>query len=213
MNVTEIMAAWKEANNHGTYSFYERFCQLTGIPEDRVKYSFADWNRTRPERVEEIAQKHGVTVREGGSQAFLAERYWPDDPELQAIQNLTGHLGDPDSQGRLTRILDVHARLGRFPIDYAILPASPQGAGDPREGKGWPPEEDCPGCPGRAGEDGPHKMSCSSEWGPKANGRMTIPFIWGEPVIVSEMGCDCDPDGLYLCQGLGSCGAPPEVKP
>jgi hypothetical protein len=30
---------------------------------------------------------------------------------------------------------------------------------DPREGKPWPEEEDCPGCPGQ--RDGEHKFSCA----------------------------------------------------
>lgn len=29
---------------------------------------------------------------------------------------------------------------------------------DPREGKTWPPEEDCTHCPGH--KNGPHKFSC-----------------------------------------------------
>ena len=30
---------------------------------------------------------------------------------------------------------------------------------DPREGKTWPPEEDCPGCDQH--RDGPHRFGCS----------------------------------------------------
>lgn len=31
---------------------------------------------------------------------------------------------------------------------------------DLREGKNWPPEEDCPHCPGHY--QGPHKMDCAA---------------------------------------------------
>jgi len=174
MNVREIMGAWAAANAHETYPFYERFFQLTGITEDEVRYSFSEWNRTRSDRVQQIAEKHGVTVREGGFQAYLVERYWPEDPELQTIQKIARYLSEDAVLDRLRHILDVHTRLGRVPLEYAVVSGSPMGAGDPREGKSWPPEEDCPGCPGRAGVDGPHKMSCSSEWGSQAGGRMTI---------------------------------------
>lgn len=201
MNVTEIMDAWKQANEHDTYSFYERFHQLTGLYEDEVKRVFQEWKRTRGHRVEEIATKHGVTVREGGFQAFLAERFWPEDTESKTMISVARYLrseGLTEGADKVDHILDCKARLGRVPLAYITVDGPIYGQGDPRAGKDWPPEEDCPGCPGRAGPDGPHKMSCSSEWGSKANGRITVPVaetpdgkltlptIWGIPVIVSE---------------------------
>ena len=36
-------------------------------------------------------------------------------------------------------------------------------ARDPREGKDWPPEEDCPTCDRRIG--GPHRFSCATARG------------------------------------------------
>lgn len=82
MDAVELLAAWKESQACGAHGFYEEFHRRTGLSEAKVKQAFHEWNLTPRSRVEEIADKHGVTLREGGFQAFLAERI--QNPEMDS---------------------------------------------------------------------------------------------------------------------------------
>jgi len=127
----------------------------------------------------------------GGFQAFLRERFWPEEPEMKTLVSTSQYLralGKEDAAGDIDRILDAMVRLGRPPLDWVAFEGPIEGKGDPRESRGdWPPEEDCPYCPSGRKEDpdSPHKMSCS--WMKGHTGRMTIPVVMGDPIIVSEM--------------------------
>jgi len=187
MNIEEVRAAWKEAQEESSAegarnSFEEAFFHRTGLSKGEVEHAFTAWNRLPRDRVEEIAESHGVTVQEGGFQAYLVTRYWPTDPELQIIQKLARYIGNtPDAQERLENILEnileCHARVGRFPIDYVLYDGWPEGHGDPREGKPWPPEEDCSSCgTGRKGSPERHRFGCAI-YGARG---MVIPVIQAE---------------------------------
>jgi len=69
MTAIEMLAAWKSAADTG--KFYEEFEKLTGFTEADVKQHFAAWNKLRHETAEEIAEDHGMTIREGGFQVYL----------------------------------------------------------------------------------------------------------------------------------------------
>lgn len=191
MNIDELREAWEEAQACDTHDFYVKFYHLTGLDEEEVKRVFNEWGRTRPERVEEIAAKHGVSVREGGFQAFLMERFWPGDPEGQTLIKAARYLrfrgwnnddvpanilqALKEGAKALEQVLDCRARLGHYPMNYIMIESPIEGQGDPRELRGdWPPEEDCPYCPtGRIGDFDSHKMSCS--WAKGQSGRITTP--------------------------------------
>lgn len=77
MNAHEALAAWKEAQACETPGFYEKFEQLTGINEFSVTSDFQCWGKLSHSTAVAIAERQGLTVHEGGFQAYLAELYWP----------------------------------------------------------------------------------------------------------------------------------------
>jgi len=175
MTVLELIEAWKEAQACDTHDFYTKFYHETGLTEAEVKRVFDQWNMTHRNRVEDIAGLHGITVEEGGFQAFLYERFWNQDESLLSAIRFLRAKGHEEAALLLDHELDVRVRLGRGTLDYCLFEGPLDGNGDPREGRGeWPPEEDCPFCPtGRKDVDENHKMSCS--WSKGRSGRMTIP--------------------------------------
>lgn len=69
----EILAAWNTARATGGAAFYSTFESLTGFTEADVRAHFKRWGELRHETAEAIAENHGMTLREGGFQAFLAD--------------------------------------------------------------------------------------------------------------------------------------------
>jgi len=126
MNATEILAAWKAAAATG--DFYAAFEKATGLNEGQVKLHFTHWGKLRHETAEEIAEDHGMTIREGGFQAYLVSILRTGHPAI------------------VTYADDGYDEMWSDP--------------NPRPGKPWPESEDCPGCPGRAGPEYPHKFGC-----------------------------------------------------
>jgi hypothetical protein len=167
MYVPEVMAAWKEAQACETHDFYEKFYHLTGLDEATVKRRFSMWNLLPHEQAVAIAERNGVTVEEAGFQAYLVEVFWePPDERSKLLRQIARYLrmnADADaSAAAVDNILDCEMRIGRPPIPFIMAEVGPEGHGDPREHKDWPPEEDCPGCPsGRVGVGEGHKMACT----------------------------------------------------
>lgn len=116
MTVQEILSAWKQARLAGGAQFYSVFESLTGFSETQVRDHFQRWCGLTHETVEEIATSHGVTVREAGFQAYLADI------------NMSGHP-------RISAIIDEGYGLEDGPVDP-----------NPRQNKPWPVAEDCSGC-------------------------------------------------------------------
>lgn len=85
MTATDIMTAWKAAQAAGGAAFYGEFEQATGFDEAAVKRHFVDWNKLTHEAAEEIAAENGVTVREAGFQAYLADVKRIGRPRIAAI--------------------------------------------------------------------------------------------------------------------------------
>ena len=87
MTVIEIRTFWAKANALGRDLFYPAFAAGTGWDKATVQSHFRDWNTLTHERAEAIAAKHGVTIREAGFQAYLAEvsqnpnAYLPEQPD------------------------------------------------------------------------------------------------------------------------------------
>lgn len=73
MTAHEILAAWEAATAAGGDRFYAEFERLTGFSEADVRRHFGAWARLRHETAEEVAVENGVTVREGGFQAYLSD--------------------------------------------------------------------------------------------------------------------------------------------
>lgn len=130
MTATDILTAWKAAGAAGGIKFYPEFERLTGFTEAQVKEHFGAWNKLTHEAAEEVASENGVTVREAGFQAYLADVKRIGRPRIAAI---VGQRDEDDAYG------------------------DP----NPRSEKPWSEAEDCPGCPGRAGPEHPHKFGCS----------------------------------------------------
>lgn len=188
MNLAEIMAAWKDANNCDTHSFHERFFHLTGLSEQVVKACFSQWNIYRHTEVEALAEQHGTTVREAGFQAFLVEKFWPYSERDLLLRRVARYVREdhPEAADKIDNILDCNSRLGHTPLDWGMTDPSPEGEGDPREDKNWPPEEDCPACPGRQHPtEGSHKMDCSV--GRSQSGRITAPLNLLEGFKIGEV--------------------------
>jgi len=75
----DIDSAWKAAQDDPD-TFYECMEVLTGFTKDQIKTHFADWNKLSHEEAETIAERHGITLEEGGFQAYLAEVSTQDIP-------------------------------------------------------------------------------------------------------------------------------------
>jgi hypothetical protein len=127
VNAQEILAAWKAAAD--TSDFYAAFEKATGLNEGEVKLRFTHWTKLRHETAEEIAADHGMTVREGGFQAYLVSILRSGHPAIvtYADEGYDDAWMDPN----------------------------------PRKDRPWPASEDCPGCPGRVGEQYQHKFGCA----------------------------------------------------
>jgi hypothetical protein len=82
VTATEILTAWRAAAASGR--FYEEFERLTSFPEAEVRRHFAAWGKLRHETAEEIAIENGVTVREGGFQAYLSDVKRRGGPRMSA---------------------------------------------------------------------------------------------------------------------------------
>jgi hypothetical protein len=85
MTVSEVLAAWKAAQAAGGAAFYSTFESLTGFTEADVKRHFAAWNNLTHEAAEEVAAENGVSVREAGFQAYLADVKRIGRPRIAAI--------------------------------------------------------------------------------------------------------------------------------
>lgn len=96
MTAIEILAAWKAAAAAGGSQFYAEFERLTGFTEADVKRHFGDWNRLSHETAEKIAEDNGVTIREGGFQAYLATIKRTGRPPIAAIIDDEGADDDPN---------------------------------------------------------------------------------------------------------------------
>lgn len=85
MTAADILTAWKTAQAAGGAAFYSTFESLTGFSEAGVKQHFADWNHLTHAAAEEVAEENGVTVREAGFQAYLADIKRIGRPRIVAI--------------------------------------------------------------------------------------------------------------------------------
>ena len=94
MTATDILTAWKAAGAAGGIKFYPEFERLTGFTEAQVKEHFAVWNKLTHEAAEEVAAENGVTVREAGFQAYLADVKRIGRPRIAAI---VGQRDEDDS--------------------------------------------------------------------------------------------------------------------
>jgi hypothetical protein len=75
MTAQYILRVWNEARASEGADFYENLKAGTGLTEEQVTTAFADWNRLSYEEAFQISRRQGLTVREGGFQAYLAEQY------------------------------------------------------------------------------------------------------------------------------------------
>lgn len=100
MTAKEMLAAWKAATATG--AFYAEFEKLTGFSEDDVKKHFTAWNKLRHETAEEIADGHGMTIREGGFQVYLTIIKQNGRPPIRAIVD-GGYEEDEDPNPRQGR--------------------------------------------------------------------------------------------------------------
>ena len=98
MTAHEILSAWNAARMVGGAQFYAEFERLTGFSEAQVKAYFASWTRLTHETAEEVAVANGVTIREGGFQAYLADVKRAGHPSTRAIIDLgyADYEGDPN---------------------------------------------------------------------------------------------------------------------
>lgn len=85
MTAIDILTAWRAAQASGGATFYSEFERRTGFSESDVKQHFADWNKLTHEAAEEVAFENGVTLREGGFQAYLADIKRIGRPRIAAI--------------------------------------------------------------------------------------------------------------------------------
>lgn len=92
MTAREILAAWKAAAATGR--FYEEFQKATGFDEAAVKRLFAEWNGLTHDAAEEVASENGVTIREGGFQAYLADVKRIGRPRIAAIVGVRSEEDD-----------------------------------------------------------------------------------------------------------------------
>lgn len=99
MTAHDILAAWRTATAAGGAQFYAEFERLTGFDEAAVKAHFAAWGKLRHETAEEIASNNGVTLREGGFQAYLAHIKRVGRPPIIAITD-DGYEADEDPNPR-----------------------------------------------------------------------------------------------------------------
>lgn len=102
MTARDILSHWNQARAAGGAAFYGEFHRLTGLSEAQVKEHFGAWNKLTHEAAEEIAAEHGVTVREAGFQAYLADVKRLGGPSIVAI---TGERDEGD--------LDPNPRSGK----------------------------------------------------------------------------------------------------
>lgn len=102
MDTHEILAAWNQARASGGAAFYTTFEKLTGFTEEQVKAHFAAWGKLRHETAEEIATDNGVTIRDGGFQAYLSIFKRVGRPPIIAITD-EGYEEDEDPNPRLNR--------------------------------------------------------------------------------------------------------------
>ena len=100
MTATDILTAWKTAQAAGGAAFYAEFERLTGFTEAAVKEHFADWNKLTHAAAEEVASENGVTIRDGGFQAYLADIKRIGRPRIAAIVGLLDEDDtDPNPRG------------------------------------------------------------------------------------------------------------------
>ena len=75
MTAEHLIRVWKDAQLFEGEWFYDKLQMWTGLTKEQVTTAFADWNKLSHADAVAIAERHGVTVAEGGFQAYLAEKY------------------------------------------------------------------------------------------------------------------------------------------
>ena len=100
MSITRIQAAWLKASQGTEADFYPTFERLTGLRESDVRQCFADWNLLSHATAEQIAEGQGVSIREGGFQAYLAVIVATGRPPISALADEVESDPNPQ-QGRM----------------------------------------------------------------------------------------------------------------
>ena len=72
MKAQDILNIWNRAVRES--DFYAAIERDLGFTRAQLAAFFRDWNALKHEDAEAIAVKHGLNVREGGFQAYLADR-------------------------------------------------------------------------------------------------------------------------------------------
>jgi hypothetical protein len=172
LTLEQLREAWQRARDGQKYTLEERFFHETGVTPEDLAARREDWKIWRTSERAMLSGRHALSSSNDPESdlflAFLLEFYWPEEERRTILRTTAVYLlgeGHVEAGNELNRMVANEIRLGHENLRWVMADPFPSGGGDPRDGKPWPPEDDCPSCPtgqkSILGPEGHHKFGCS----------------------------------------------------